>query len=283
LWALASSRNTRARPIGPPLFALTRPSVVVGVDVITATARASAASDARKYAAIAELERRRNTGEHAYWACDDLDATAAEIAAALNIGHGRASGEMDLAVTLRDRLPRVAALFTAGDLNARRVWLIDSRTQLVTDPEALTALDSAIAERITTWGPLPEYRLIESLDLWVDAIDPGAVRRTRQSTRTRDVTIGEDHDSGTTPIWGQLLSTDAALLGQRLDTMARSVCDDDPRTLPQRRADALGALGAGSQHLSCMCDDPACPAKLDDGRATSIYRGRRSRTSDHPS
>src|SRR5258705_13919393 len=52
--------------------------------------------------------------------------------------------------------------------------------------------------------------------------------------------------------------------------MARSVCDADPRALPQRRADALGALGAGSQHLSCLCEDPACPAKLDDGRASSI-------------
>ncbi|MDT5359079.1 MAG: hypothetical protein QOC69_841, partial [Mycobacterium sp.] len=109
------------------------------VDVITATARASAASDARKYAAIAELQRRRNTGEHAHSACDDTDATAAEIAAALNIGHGRALGEIDLALALRDRLPQVAALFAAGAVNGRRVWLIDQRTRLVTDPEALTA------------------------------------------------------------------------------------------------------------------------------------------------
>ena len=87
------------------------------VDTITGEARASAASDARRYGAIAELERRRNTGEHGSWACDDWDAAAAEVAAALNIGHGRACGEMDLAVVLRDRLPKVAALFLAGELN----------------------------------------------------------------------------------------------------------------------------------------------------------------------
>jgi hypothetical protein len=240
------------------------------VDVIAATARASAVADSRKYAAIAELQHRRNTGEHARWACDDTDATAAEIAAALNIGHGRSLGEIDLAVMLRDRLPQVGALFAAGEVNGRRVWLIEQRTRLVTDPDALTAIDAAIAERITEWGPLPEYKLIESLDLWIDSIDPGAVRRTRQSARSRDFTIGDDNDSGTTPIWGRLIATDAAILDQRLDTMARSVCDDDPRTLPQRRADALGALGAGSQHLSCTCEDPACPATLDDGRASSI-------------
>jgi Domain of unknown function (DUF222) len=240
------------------------------VDTIAAEARASAVSDARKYGAIAELERRRNTGERALWACDEWDAAAAEVAAALNIGHGRACGEMDLAVTLRDRLPRVAALFLSGELNARRVWLIDQRTRLVTDAEALAAVDAAIAERITTWGPLSEYKLVQAIDVWVDAIDPGAVRRCRDSARSRDFTIGDDHESGTTPVWGRMFSTDAALLGQRLDAMARMVCHDDPRTLPQRRADALGALAAGSTQLSCQCGRFDCPAVIDDGRASSI-------------
>jgi hypothetical protein len=158
------------------------------VDTIAAEARASAVSDARRYGAVAELERRRNTGEHAHWACDDWDAAAAEVAAALNIGHGRASSEMDLVVTLRDRLPKVAALFLSGALNGRRVWLIEQRARLVTDEEALAAVDAAIAERIISWGPLSEYKLTQAIDLWVDSIDPGAVRRTRKSARTRDFT-----------------------------------------------------------------------------------------------
>jgi uncharacterized protein DUF222 len=71
-------------------------------------------------------------------------------------------------------------------------------------------------------------------------------------------------------VWGRIFSTDAALLGQRLDAMARMVCEDDPRTLPQRRADALGALAAGSTQLSCQCGRSDCPAVVDDGRASSI-------------
>jgi len=43
-----------------------------------------------------------------------------------------------------------------------------------------------------------------------------------------------------------------------------------PRTLPQRRADAFGALAAGSTQLSCQCGRPECPAVGDDGRASSI-------------
>jgi len=240
------------------------------IDTIAAEARAGAAADARKYAAIAELERRRNTGEHKYWVCDDWDAAAAEVAAALNIGHGRASSEMELAVMLRDRFPAVAALFSTGALNARRVWLIAQRTRLVTDPDALSALDTAIAERITTWGPLSEYKLTDAIDVWVDAIDPGALRRTRDRARSRDVTVGDEHESGTAAVWGRLFNTDAALLKKRLDAMARAVCNDDPRTLAQRRADALGALAAGSTQLSCQCERPECPATVDDGRASSV-------------
>ncbi len=240
------------------------------IDAIAAEARTSAISDARKYGAIAELERRRNTGEHAKWACDDWDSAAAEVAAALNIGHARAGGEMELAVTLRDRLPKVGALFLSGALNGRRVWLIDQRTRLITDAEALAAIDAAIADRIVEWGPLSEYKLTQALDVWVDAIDPGAQRRTRESARSRDFTIGDDRASGTTPVWGRLFSTDAALLGERLDAMARMVCEDDPRTLPQRRADALGALAAGSTRLSCQCERTDCPAVVDDGRASSV-------------
>jgi hypothetical protein len=240
------------------------------IDTVAGWARASAASDAKKYAAIAEFERRRCTDEHPNWACDDWDAAAAEVAAALNIGHGRASGEMDLAIMLRDRVPKVGALFLAGELNARRVWLISDRTYLVTDAEALAELDSVIAERLTTWGPLSEYKLAQSIDVWVDKIDPGALRRARNSARMRDFTVAESDATGTAAVFGRLFSTDAALLKQRLAAMVRGVCEDDPRTLGQRRTNAVGAVAAGSEHLSCQCENPACPAAGDDGRASSV-------------
>jgi Domain of unknown function (DUF222) len=43
--------------------------------------------------------------------------------------------------------------------------------------------------------------------------------------------------------------------------MARSVCANDPRTIDNRRADALGALARGEASLTCQCDEPACPAR----------------------
>ena len=52
--------------------------------------------------------------------------------------------------------------------------------------------------------------------------------------------------------------------------MAHQVCEDDPRTLGQRRADALGALAAGSTVLACQCGGPACPAATVDARAGAV-------------
>jgi hypothetical protein len=42
--------------------------------------------------------------------------------------------------------------------------------------------------------------------------------------------------------------------------MAAAVCDKDPRTHEQRRADALGALAHGGDRLVCACDNPDCRA-----------------------
>ena len=241
------------------------------VSAISGWATAAAAAEARSYAAIAELIRRRGTGRHPDWACDDWDATAAEVSAALTIGHGRASTTMDLALTVRDRLPNVGALFLAGRIPTRLITVIAERTMLIRDPDALAAIDRLVADAATGWGPLTHYAVRQAVDLWVEQIDPDALRRVRDRVHNREFTVGHRDDAtGTTSVWGRLLATDAAVLDERLSTMARSVCEDDPRSLAQRRADAIGALAAGSTHLSCRCAAPDCPHASDDGRASSM-------------
>lgn len=242
------------------------------VDAIEQCSRAESAAAARKLAAVAELVRRRcGDDERALWCCDEWDAAAAEVSAALGLGHGRASGQMLLATALRARLPRVAALFLAGTLGVRVVAAIADRTDLVQDPEAMALIDSAVAEQAGGWAALSQYKLEQAVDTWVDRHDPGAVRRTKDSVRNRDVSIGaQNHEAGTASLWGRLFATDAAVLDRRLTQMAHGVCEDDPRTIAQRRADALGALAAGAAHLACGCGRPDCPAAQPDGRAASV-------------
>ena len=124
------------------------------IDVISARSRESSTADAEKYAAIAELQRRRSGDgdDREHDAADPLDGAAAEIGAAFNIGHGRALGEIDIAVMLRDKFPRLNSLFLEGLLNGRRAWIIEKRTYLVVDPAAQAALDEALASRILSWA-----------------------------------------------------------------------------------------------------------------------------------
>ena len=110
---------------------------------ITEGARVAAAAEARTAVAVAELVRRRVIDEHPDWSCDDWDACAAEVACALSVSHGRASGLMDDAITLRDKLPEVGARYLAGHLGTRAVSTICNRTGLVTDAAALAAIDYA--------------------------------------------------------------------------------------------------------------------------------------------
>ncbi len=121
------------------------------------------------------------------------------------IGHRRASGQMRIAVTLRDRLPHVAALFLNGALSLRIVSTITWRTQLVEDPEGLAMIDAAIAERATNWGRLSDHKLDQAIDAWIDQYDPDALRCTEAAARTRDFTIGDiDDPAGVVSVWGRL-------------------------------------------------------------------------------
>jgi hypothetical protein len=257
---------------GPTDLARADDSIVIAA--ITGWARVEAAASARRLAAIAELVRRRADGptDCAQWSCDNWDSMAADVAAALHISHGMASGQMYLAVALRDRLPKVATLFVDGMISARLVAAIVWRTDLIKGEAALALADKTLAEEATAFGPLSVGKTQQAIDAIVDRYDPAALRRTRAAGRGRDVVIDSPHSQdGTTNLWGTLYSTDAAVLDRRLTQMAHGVCDDDPRTIAQRRADALGALAAGADRLACGCGNDACPTGVDiDQRATSV-------------
>jgi Domain of unknown function (DUF222) len=83
------------------------------------------------------------------------------------------------------------------------------------------------------------------------------VRRHRETMRDREVSIWET-EGGMSQLYGSLFTTDAALLDERLDALAATVCAGDPRTREQRRADALGALAAGADRLGCRCGAAGC-------------------------
>ena len=237
-----------------------RASAAVG-----AWARVENAACARRLFAMAdELERMLaadGSVERDQWCLDNWDAVAASVAAAQNVSLGVASHQLLIADGLRKRLPRVAEVFAAGAISYRMVAAVVSRTRLIKDPDALAKVDTEIAAHVTSWASLSVDKTQNEIDYWVDRYDPAAVRRTEDRVRGRYADVRKPEDgSGTADIEARLLATDAEALDQRLDAMAGAVCDHDSRTLDQRRADALGALGHGADRLACQCEDPQCPA-----------------------
>ncbi|MEX3742773.1 DUF222 domain-containing protein, partial [Mycolicibacterium porcinum] len=244
------------------------------IDTLEHHTRAEATEAAARLATIAEIVARHCDDEDelsAHCAIDGWETANAAVSAACNLSRRAASAQMRIAQALRDRLPKVAAVFARGDISEKTISTITWHTQLVTDEDALGLIDTALAGAATTYGALSSTKAQQAIDVWVEKFDPAAVRKTRTAARDRDIHFGDPDDpNGTVSIWGRLLATDAALIKTLLNTMARSVCDNDPRTLGQRRSDALGALGAGADHLTCQCGNPDCDATGIDPRSRAI-------------
>ena len=233
------------------------------VDAMAHYARVEAVAASGRFVAIADLVELRvdNHGDRQWWACDGWDAACAEVGAALGIGPKEASGQLSVAIALRYRLPRVAAVFADGGVSARTVGLICWRTRLVEDPNLMAVIDAALAGALSEWAGLSRKKIEKKIDGWVQKFDPAAVLKVRSAARRRGVGVGKpDDDTGVASIWGALLATDAELLDRVLTELARQVCDNDPRTFGQRRADALGVLAARGDRLACQCGNPECPA-----------------------
>ena len=228
---------------------------------ITAQARAENMACAQRLAAIGELYDRRqvpvrDTTGRELWRLDQWAAIAAEVAAALSITAAAAGAELHIAVCLRYRLPQIAALFATGALSYRLVRLIANRTLLALDPEILAGIDTELAATLAHTGALSLAKTETLIDTIVERHDPDARRRTQSRSRSRYVDFR--HQDGLAAIIGDILSTDAVLLDHTLTSLAHTVCEHDPRTLDQRRADALGALAQGATTLRCACERPDC-------------------------
>ncbi|WP_112744678.1 HNH endonuclease signature motif containing protein [Mycolicibacterium chubuense] len=232
-----------------------------------------AQASARRLAAIAELTHRTvdDDDERSRWSFDLWAATSVDIGAALSIGQRRASAQMRIAMALRDRLPRVAALFCAGRIDARVISELSWRTHLVDDHQVLAIIDAELAEHATSWGALSKDKLIGAVNAVIERYDPDAVRLTAIALRERDFHIGAHEDGAeTTSVWGRLIAADGIAAERRILAMIDGVCANDPRSIGQRRSEAAGALLNGRTHLPCRCGSPDCPKADTPGPQSNI-------------
>ncbi|MGE2713876.1 HNH endonuclease signature motif containing protein [Mycolicibacterium litorale] len=231
------------------------------VDRIAGSARAANQATARMLVAVGDLYRLRlrEVGDAAYAACDTLDTVSAEVAAALTISTGLARSHVQHALTMHDRLPQVGSVFVAGDIDYFMFQTIVTRINLVLDPEALASVDGQIAAAASRWTTLSKKQVAARVDRIVARVDPDAKRRRKEAFERREIWIADRND-GLSDIGGTLFTTAAHALDKRLNALAATVCEHDPRTTDQRRADAVEAMVVGADRMACRCDRPDCAA-----------------------
>ncbi|WP_301144666.1 HNH endonuclease signature motif containing protein [Mycolicibacterium fortuitum] len=230
------------------------------IDKISAAARAESVAIAARLAAIGALDslREQELVESILWRTDPFEEVAAEISAAMRIARGRAATQIHHARVLRDKLPLVAARFAVGDIDYRVVRMIIARTGIV-DPSVWAGLDAELAARAHRWMRFSERQLRDRVDQWIAKLDPNGVRVPPDISEQRFVQI-EPSTPGMASIWANIDAVEAAALDQRLDAVANTVCEQDPRSHEQRRADAIGPLARLEAQLVCRCGREECPA-----------------------
>jgi hypothetical protein len=239
------------------------------VAVVESTHRQESVLVGRRMAAVAALLRHRvaatERAEHrrGYTVIDGFEQTTAEVAAAMNLSPMAASYLVSDAEALDTRLPKVAALLAEGRTDWRTVRLIIGRTDLVTDDELVAELDRSLAARIGNWQGWSRQRIINAVDAAVRTIDPDAARERRVGAED-DRHIGINAlDNGMAEVYGTVAAATATAFDRRLSQLAKQVCPADPRTLDQRRADALAALTQG-RRLACACGRQDCTTRTEE-------------------
>jgi hypothetical protein len=222
-------------------------------------ARTEAQATGRRLNVVADLMqlRYRQHGERAEWVADLWDAISAELAAALRISRALASRYMSDAEVMRERLPKVGECLVAGDINYAMFNVIATRTALITEEKALAAVDEQLALRAPRWPSLTRGRLAMRVDAIVLQVDRDAIRRIDKEVKDRYLNVSKSL-SGTAEVYGNVFASTALALDRRLDELAGTVCEADPRTRAQRRADALTALVTGVDRMACTCGVSDC-------------------------
>lgn len=107
------------------------------------------------------------------------DAAAARIANELGISRSRAFSEMRCGLQLLDRLPALAAVFAAGEVELRVAAAAAMGTQSIADAELLGHVDEVLAGRVRRWNELSREQVMEAVERAV-----AAARTAARAART---------------------------------------------------------------------------------------------------
>ncbi|MCG5432208.1 HNH endonuclease [Mycobacterium sp. MYCO198283] len=233
--------------------------------VITARRLAATAALLRHYEAIDAVEE--DAPPFTY--VTPFQRACADVGAQLGISVNAASYQVHYADALTTRLAKVGALLAEGQIDWRTAQLVVNRTDLVNDDELIARIDSALAAQLASWRGRSRQRVVNGIDKLVLATDRDAVRQRRRKELDERAVGITPLPNGMAELWGTVRAADAAVFDSRLGELAKGVCAADPRTMVQRRADAVVAWSTGVP-LACECGRDDCPNRSTSKTAPQV-------------
>ncbi|MFE3192503.1 DUF222 domain-containing protein [Nocardia sp. NPDC059240] len=182
--------------------------------------------------------------------------TATEIGIALKVSQASADGLIALGLDLENRYPATREAFAEGRIDLAQTRAISKSLTNASD-ELLTELEPDLAAYAEKSEPQRIRRTARRRLLEADPAGQAARRKSAEADRYVSITA---HDDGTALLDGVLPAAGGQTLYERLREMASTqCCAKDPRTVAQRRADALVSLADGTGRLLCQCGHADCP------------------------
>jgi hypothetical protein len=210
---------------------------------VRAAQRQASHALARVYAGISSVADHMVTEEFGDDPVLAHEAASTEIRVALRLTRRGADSQLEVAVGLRRRLPRVWQALCAGSIDVPRARVVLSATSHLDEATARAVVDQVIDEayRFTT-GQLRE----RVARMCIDADPDTATQRYEEAIEQRRV-IMEASSDGTAHLLGLDLPPDrVAEVTRRIDRLAKTLnTTSDPRTMDQLRADVFLDLLAG--------------------------------------
>ena len=253
-------------------------------DRVRAYARLENAACAARLAAMADMlaaaHAADGSAERDQWRWTTGPRSAPRSAPPTDVTSGVASGLLMDAVTLRERLPKVAALFAEGLISYRLVHAICTRTTLVRDPDALAALDADLATELRGRGAMSVTEAERTIDTLVLTHDPEGVRRTQSKARGCSVEVYVEDATGIAQLWGRCVGHRR----QRLRSTPRRVgghrCDADPRAPINAAPRRWGRWASAGTACRACANSPT--AKPPPSRPGAGWSSTSSPTVHHP-
>ncbi|MGW4241691.1 DUF222 domain-containing protein [Nocardia sp. NPDC004722] len=182
--------------------------------------------------------------------------TATEIGIALKVSQASADGLIALGLDLENRYPATREAFAEGRIDLAQTRAI-SKSLTNASEELLAELEPNLAVYAENAEPQRIRRTARRRLLEADPAGQAARRKAAEADRYVSITA---HDDGTALLDGVLPAAGGQAVYERLREMASGqCCRKDPRTVAQRRADALVALADGTGRLICQCGQDDCP------------------------